>query len=198
MTAQATDTFIYKRQDHELIGLKGAGLFSPDDFGMIPEMLHTACYRGFICTYKTVRNRLCLHELVIREANGNYRPINGVPPEKQYVEEVSKMIGPEGGGEHEDQVYTATYHDLKMPIPFTGKLRLARGFIREFYIHMGYQKPSAYRTVYDFAVEDGKILEVKDRSAEMEQKRGAYKAQYESNYGIEAIQDAFSLDMGLE
>jgi hypothetical protein len=45
MTAQAADTFCFKSKAHELIGLEGMGLFSPDDVGMIPEMLHTACNR---------------------------------------------------------------------------------------------------------------------------------------------------------
>lgn len=198
MTAQATDTFIYKRKEYDLIGLKGAGLFSPDDIGMIPEMMHTACYRGFICTYKIVRNRLYLDKLVIREANGNYLPVNGVEPEKQYTNDLIKLLDPGIEGDRENPVFTATYHGLKMPIPFTGKIRLARGFIQEFYIHMGYQKPTAFRTVYDLTFDGGKILELQDRSAEMEQKRGAFRVHYESNYGIDAIEDAFSLDMDLE
>ena len=46
------DTFCFKSNAHELIGLEGTGLFLPEAVGMVPEMLHTACYRGFICTYK--------------------------------------------------------------------------------------------------------------------------------------------------
>ena len=198
MTAQATDTFIYKRNKYDLIGIKGAGLFSPEQFGMIPKMLDTGCYRGFIATYKIVRKQLYLQELTIREANGNYVAINGIYPEKQFVNELKKLLGFQSDNDQPDEIFKATYRDLKLPCSFTGKLRLARGFIKEFYIHMGYQKPTAYRTVYDFILMNGKVLKVKDRSAEMEQKRGAFKLQYESNYGMDAIDDAFSLDMDLE
>jgi hypothetical protein len=198
MTAQNTDTFIYKAKEFELIGLKGAELFSPDDFGMVPEMLDTACYRGFICTYKIVRTKLLLHELVIREANGNYLPINGVQPGKQYLNARNEALSPESEGNLKAEVYTATYRDLKMAVAFTGKLRLARGFIKDLYIHMGFQKPTAFRTVYDLSLKEGKVIEVQDRSAEVEQKRGAFKARYESSRDIEAIEDAFSLDMDLK
>jgi|WetSurMetagenome_2_1015567.scaffolds.fasta_scaffold187463_2 hypothetical protein len=198
MTAQATDTFYFKGKAHELIGLEGTGLFSPEAAGMVPEMLHTACYRGFICTYKIKWRRILLHELIIREASGNYRPVNGVLPAKDCSDDPGGPIAPGNGRRHSAEAFTATYKDLKMPVPFTGKLRLARGFISDFYVHMGYQKPTAFRTVYDLTFDAGKMIELNDRSAEVERKRGAFKARYESNRGIEAIEDAFSLDMDLE
>lgn len=43
------------------------------------------------------------------------------------------------------------YPNINLPFSFTGKLRLARDFIREFYIHMGFQKPTAYKTVMDLS-----------------------------------------------
>jgi hypothetical protein len=198
MTAQATDTFIYKRNEYDLIGLKGNGLFSPEQFGMISEMLDTGCYRGFIAKYKIVRKQLYLQELTLREANGNYLGINVIYPEKQFVNELMKMIDDQYENDRPDEVYTATYRDLKLSCPFTGKLRVARGFIKEFYIHMGYQKPTAYQTVYDFILINGKVLKVTDRSAKMEQKRGSFKSRYKANYSIDAIDAAFSLDMDLE
>ena len=82
-------------------------------------------------------------------------------------------------------------------VPYTGKIRLAKDFIEELYIHMGYQKPTAFKTVLDITLKDGQIVEINDRSQEIEQKRGAFKKHYESNL-IETIDDAFSLDMDLE
>jgi hypothetical protein len=69
------------------------------------------------------------------EINANYRPINGIKPEIE-----------------DDQ---ATYHDLSVVVPFTGKIRLAKGFIEKYYVHMGHQKPIAFKNVVDVSLKDG-------------------------------------------
>lgn len=57
MTAQIPDTFLYKGERSQLIGLKREGLASPGQFGMEPVMLHTACYRGFYAMYELTDGR---------------------------------------------------------------------------------------------------------------------------------------------
>lgn len=179
MTAQIPDTFLFNGEQYSLIGISGGDLVSPDQFGMEPEMLHTACYRGFYTTYELTGGILYLRELTLREKNGNYLPIEGIEPVKEE--------------------YQATYRGLNMVVPFTGKIRLAKDFIEELYIHMGYQKATAFKTVLDITLKDGRIVDIKDRSQEMEQKRGAFfKHYYESQSRIKAIVEAFSLDMDLE
>jgi hypothetical protein len=178
MTAQIPDKFIYKGQVYELVGIKGDGLVEPQQFCMLPEMIHTACYRGFYATYELTESTLFLHELTLREKNGNYLPIGGV--------------------EAEQEEYQATYHNLNVIVPFNGKIRLAKDFIEELYIHMGYQKPTAFRTVLDITLQEGTVVAVNDRSKEMQQKRGAFKRRYEAGEMIEEIEEAFGLDMDLE
>jgi len=178
MTAQISDTFIYKGDEYSLIGKTEGYLAFPEQFGMEPEMLHTACYRGFYATYELTEEALYLRELTLREKDGMYLPIGETHPER---------------GE-----YQATYHGLSEVIPFTGKIRLAKDFIEELYIHMGYQKPTAFKTVLDIALKDGQVVEIRDRSQEMKLKRGAFKKRYESGNKIQTIDEAFSLDMDLE
>jgi hypothetical protein len=178
MTAQISDTFIFKGDRYSLIGMKGGDLAVPEQFGMEAEMIHTACYCGFYATYECTEEALYLRELTLREKNGNYLPIGGTKPAKE--------------------AYQATYHGLSVVIPFTGKIRLAKDFIQEFYIHMGYQKASAFKTVLDVTLKDGRVVETKDRSQEMEQKRGAFKKHYESGNMAQTIEEAFSLDMDLQ
>ena len=178
MTAQIPDTFIFKGDDYSLIGMTEGNLASPEQFGMETEMLHTACYRGFYATYELTDEALYLRELTLREKNEKYLPIGKVQPE---IED-----------------YQATYHDLSEVVPFTGKIRLAKDFIEELYVHMGYQKPTSFRTVMDIALKGGKVVEIRDRSQDMEQKRGDFKKHYESENMLQAIDDAFSLDMDLE
>ena len=83
-------------------------------------------------------------------------------------------------------------------VPFTGKLRLARGFIEDLYVHMGFQKPSAFETVLDISLEEGKITDIKDRSQEAAKIRGQFKKRYVSEDSIAIIKKAFDLDMELE
>ncbi len=141
-------------------------------------MLSTACYRGFYATYELKEGTLFLKELTLREKNRNYLPIEGIEPEWEE--------------------YQATYHNLKVMVPYTGKIRLAKDFIRELYIHMGFQKATAFKTVLDITLKDGRIVEINDRSQEIEQKRGAFKRRYEGGDMFEMIEEAFSLDMDLE
>lgn len=178
MTAQISDRFRFKGDAYSLIGLNGGDLASPEQFGMEAEMIHTACYRGFYATYVFTEEALYLNELTLREKHGNYLPIGGIEPAK------------------ED--YQSTYHGLSVVIPFTGKIRLAKDFIEELYLHMGYQKPTAFKTVLDISLKDGRVVEIKDRSQEMEQKRGAFKKHYESGNMLQTTAEAFSLDMDLE
>ena len=63
---------------------------------------------------------------------------------------------------------------------------------------MGYQKPTAFKTVLDITLRDGRVVEINDRSQEIEQKRGAFKKHYNSGDMLQRIDEAFSLDMDFE
>lgn len=178
MTAQISDKFIYEGDQYSLIGMKGGDLASPKQFGMESRMIHTACCRGFYASYALTEESLYLREFALKERNGNYLPIDGIVPEN---------------GHH-----PATYHGLNLVVPFTGKIRLAKDLIKELYIHMGYQKPTAFKTVLDITLTEGRVVEIKDRSQEMEEKRGAFKKRYDSGDLILTTEEAFSLDMDLE
>ena len=145
---------------------------------MHPVMISTACYRGFYCTYELTDTALYLRELTLREGRGNYLPIGGTPPVKRELQ--------------------TFYYNLSVQVPFTGKIRLAKGFIADLYVHMGYQKATAFKTVYDITLENGTVVEVKDRSEEMEKRRGTFKRHYETGNMSQTIEEAFSLDMNLE
>ena len=84
---------------------------------------------------------------------------------------------------------------LREVVHFTGKIRLARDFIEELNIPTGYQKPTAFRTVLDMTLKDGHIVEIKDRSQEMEQGRIVLKQRYESGSAEQSTDETFSLSM---
>jgi hypothetical protein len=146
---------------------------------MTPTEMYTACRRGFMALYGPTEEALYLKRLTLREENENYLPIGGIEPERDS--------------------YRGTYYGLNVAVPFTGKIRLSKDFINELGINMGYQKASAYKTVFDITLEDGRVVEVKERSRDMEQKRGAFKEYYRTcKNPFQRIIDAYSLDMDLE
>ncbi len=62
---------------------------------------------------------------------------------------------------------------------------------------MGFQKPSSYKTVIDFKLEKGKVIEMKDRSEEAAIIRGKFHDRYNDGL-INKIDEAFSLEMGFD
>lgn len=176
MTAQHPDRAFYQGEEYSIIGASGEGLVVPQQFGMNPVALTTACWRGFVCTYR-VHERLVLQELEVHTDTEDAPEINGVAP---------RVAVP----------YTV-YENLNLPLEFCGKLRLASGFIEELYVHMGFQKASAFETVIDMTFDSGRLTEVHDRSAEVEAIRGQFREGYDDMEIIRRIEEAFSMDMDL-
>ena len=177
MTAQYSDTIIFEDKKYALIGKKGPDLFNPEKFGIKATMMSTACYRGFYATYVLTRVNLLLDELTIM-GTGDYPLLAGIKAKNEDDE--------------------AIYRKLNMVVPFSGLIRIARGFIEEYYIHMGFQKATAYKTVFDITLENGQVVELKDRSLECEEKRGAFKKKYTTSNISDRIDMAFSLDPNLD
>jgi len=59
------DTFLFEGEEYSLIGISGGDLVLPQQSGMEPKMLHTACYRGFVATYEVTKEALYLRELTL-------------------------------------------------------------------------------------------------------------------------------------
>ena len=58
MTGQITDKLIYDRKSFEIVGIKGEGLYTPDEFDLTPVSPNTANWRGYKMTYKIYYNKL--------------------------------------------------------------------------------------------------------------------------------------------
>jgi hypothetical protein len=178
MTAQISDSFYFQGKAYSLIGESGGDLASPQRFGINPSSELNSCYRGYFATYELTTEALYLRELSLVSGDENYPPIQGITPVEDWI--------------------FVTYPGLSLKMNFTGKMRLARGFIQEYYVHMGYQKATAFETVLDITLKGGRVLEIKDRSEEMAQKRGAFKNRFHSGNILQTNAEAFSLDLDLE
>lgn len=182
MTSQIPDTIIWKTKEYDILGFENTddetGLFDPKMYGLSPCMMHTACYRGFYCTYAIVDNTLYLDTLCVNDKNGHYPPIHGVDAvPRQYDGFV--------------------YEGLHINIPYTGVLRIGTDFRPEHYVHMGFQKPSAYGKVWDMECLHGRVVGMKDISEDVQRIEGKYHDEYWHRDIIEQIHDPFKRDLEL-
>ena len=180
MTAQIPDEFIVNGEVFSLVGLKGQGLYTLEDFGIMPLINCTACWRGFVTKYIFIDNKLYLNELLVNTANPP--KINGQRPENG------------------NSIFKYHYKNLNLQTNFTGTVLLAKDFIQSMYVHMGFQRPMTFKIVIEIDIKNGEIISLKDLSKEMEEQRkeDLYKgAQPQSNSKKdieEWVKQTFSLD----
>jgi len=202
MSGQISDSFIFKGKEYSLINMSGDGLATPEYFGMHATTMNTACYRGYVATYEITETGIFLSGFTLRELNNNYQPIGGIMPVKDDPEQTPSILDGDRVigwsltyktklGHYGCPVYSG----IHITIPFTGMLRLADGLIEKYYIHMGFQKASAFKTVIDITFNKGQITTIQNRSKEMRQIRGSFKKKYDSGDYRTTIAEAFSQDM---
>jgi hypothetical protein len=155
MTAQIPDKFLYQCEKYNLAGIDGKKLITPQDYGMNPKMLHTACWRGFYSTYEITNDGLFLIEMTIGEVAEGYKPIQDIMPKLP----------------SQDSYSYPTYQGLKLFTSFTGKILLGKDFIKELYVHLGIQAPTSYETLLQVTLEAGKPINIQDISSENAEKR---------------------------
>lgn len=157
MTAQLPDLFALDGEIHHLAGARGHGLFGPEDHGFAPSCTTTCCWRGYVATYTVLEGRLVLDRLRINNGSwqgGEYRcsppPAFGgrapIPQEPGSVE------------------FDLQYAGIALPVAFTGGILIARDFIADLQVHMGFQPAWKYRQVNELIFDDGALVSRMDVS----------------------------------
>ena len=157
MTAQIPDEVRYQDDEFTLAGVNGDGLPTPEEFGIFTHSRSTACWRGFVMKYEYIKGQLLLQEMMVNTEN---------PPEIKGIKPKSTH-----GKSHQ---FEYIYENLRYTPQFTGTMLIAKDFIREMYIHMGFQSPWAYQTVIELALENGHIIQEENISKQMEALRQKY------------------------
>lgn len=190
MTAQISDTVLYRGAEYDLCGIDGEGLFEPQPYGIEPRMISTACWRGYYCTYQVGGDELLLTEVHVG--------LHDEDAERARRDEGPPLFGVRPRWDERDWCFV--YAPVEVPVSFTGGLLLGRDFIRELYVHMGFHPGWKYREVHELLFEQGRLREAFDRSAAMEAIRGSLKptdlkpARDASRAEVEAwIKQTFSL-----
>lgn len=156
MTAQIQDRVIYQRRNYHLTAFRGGPLFEPAAHNLSPVPPHTACWRGWHGVYALRGDELILRHLYINLLEE--QPILfGVQPE------VDRFDG-------------LRYRRVDIPVGFTGGMLLAKDFIQELYVHMGFHAPWKYREVQELIFEGGRMISARDCSLLAAQMRERMKA----------------------
>ncbi|TFF85902.1 MAG: hypothetical protein EU551_03090 [Promethearchaeota archaeon] len=191
MTAQIPDQFFYNDLKFDLVGIRGEGLYTPIDFGINTISASTACWRGFVMKYSIKNNQLLLEGFWINTKDEKLPEIDGIKPSK--LDKDHKM----------SSFFKYEYMNIDKKIPFSGSIWLAKDFIDSEYVHMGFQSPSAYKTVFKFDIEEGDIIKIEDLSkqAELARNENQVSKSYPNSDSREDIDEwirkRFSLDPDL-
>ncbi len=147
MTAQIHDTVAMAGESFSLVAVDGGPLPSPMDFAMFPRPLHTACWRGFHCTYLVDDDGyLALDSMTVGRCDDGWVPVNGTEPV---------------GDESEKR-----YEGIGLRIRFNGRLQVASGFIGSMYDHMGFHPSECFEVLLELEFSDGRLVRMTDLSEE--------------------------------
>ena len=149
MTAQIKDPFIWNNEKWEFCGATDIyDLFDPETFGLHPTMHSTACYKGFVITFRVKNQLLTIDQLEVYCEDGNYPPINDVEPEA-----LSNY------GMH-------SYHSLNIECKhYSGTITIGRD-INEFGLHSAYTRPYLYETTRELVFVEGMLVKERDTSGQ--------------------------------
>jgi hypothetical protein len=169
MTAQVMDTVAYGGCTYALCGVNGSGLFEPQLHGLEPVMLNTACWRGYHCGYAVAGGRLTLSRLNIGLEEHAGGSLAGRAA-RRYTLPVEELV---------DGKRVSTSYDpgdwlidaLELPVAFTGSMLLGDELIDDRYVHMGFQRPFAFRVVHELFFANGTLERDQDRTAKMAELR---------------------------
>ncbi len=153
MTAQFQDEMHFRSARYAITAIDGDGLFEPNDHGLRPRALSSACWRGYICTYQVNADALHLTQLEI-----------GLPTEEDHSATRIFGCGPAPAPTKPWHSH-ATHFELAAPVDFTGRLLLGTGHVRGIYLNMGFHPAWLYEEVHELTFAQGQLATSTDRSS---------------------------------
>lgn len=152
MTAQISDTVVYRARTFTLAGINGTGLFEPSEHGIDPDNVFSDCRRGFYCTYEVQDAAFLLRDAYIH-LPAKQRELFGRKPE--YLK----------------KDFIHVFRKLHAPVPFTGTLLLGHDILQDLTVNMGFHPAWKFSEVHELLIEQGQVLCAEDRSAHMAEVR---------------------------
>jgi hypothetical protein len=164
MTGQIPNEFLFKGESYSIAGVNGPTLFNPRDYGISPQSASTACWRGFVAYYAVLKDKLVIDTLFIKSKEP--KKLKGIEPkdESSFSKEDEEYA-------YIKHFFSYCYPKINFELDFTGSILIGKDFIDEMYVHMGFQRPITYRTVYELTFENGYLIKTLNKSEEMKRKR---------------------------
>lgn len=179
MTAQVSDRVIFNNHTFYVAGINGGGLFDPADHGITPSPNCTACWRGFECDYAVVDDILRLRQVEIALGETDVESVEIGKGPQIFGADITRFDeifrGDTREGLHDFTFTRYRYVDLHEHIEFTGGLLIAKDFIHELYVHMGFHPAYKYHDVFELIFEGGRLVEATDRSQLMAEFRDSIR-----------------------
>lgn len=215
MTAQMSDRFFHQGEWYDLAGVNGKGLFEPSDYGMEPEVTCTACWRGYIAGYELRDAQLLLKILLINAARTSSDETEEGKPPAEFSFRFSpnlEIIRPRDAHaapppplgkvqqpRENEGMFRYAYEDVDLPLKFTGGILIAKDFISDLYVHMGFHPAWKYKCVHELEFEDGRLTRQTDVSERLAQARQKLREDPSimRGFGQDWIEKCFSRDYQL-
>lgn len=177
MSAEFNNKITFQGNEYELVAFNEPELLAIDwqkRYGVRPFPADSVCGDGYWCVFKAEKEGIFLTDLYIHcQYDGDYKPIEGslaqpVPYDKE------RHFADSKGLLLEVPTYQAYRHyaGLHINMHYNGKALLGRDFDGRYAVQFGYQEAFAYRDLLELTYDmEGKLAEVKDRSAWSAKKR---------------------------
>lgn len=136
MTAQISDPIYFENNKWSLIASTSDFMLDPNDYGLEPVPVSTACWNGYLGVYYISDKGLYIKKLWVSLGWPGYP--GKYDPTKQWPTEYPPILGV--NAKEIDNLEFDHCYELDKPIDFSGKMLLGRDFLSEYYIHMGYQQ----------------------------------------------------------
>ena len=153
MTAQIGDSFKLDDSNYTMVAISEALNFDPGKYGIVPESICTACWRGFWCVYNINDKGIFLDNLYVNSQDDYYPEIEGV-----------KAITEKEGDGRQSFLGHHLYKGLNIKIDYSGKILVGKDFLPQYYIHMGFQRAWAFEKLIELVFENGTLVEKNDQS----------------------------------
>lgn len=159
VTAQASDVVAYAGEIFVLAGVTGDGLFDPSRYDLQLRATTTANWRGYVSHYKITDAHLVLDSLT------------DVGLADVFDEESMRTLAPAIEGRLPTWRSGIVYENMNLPVAFSGRLLIAREFLRDLYVHMGFHPAWKFEHVVELVLLEGELFEARDLSAEVAETR---------------------------
>jgi len=176
MTAQIPDGIRYDGHSYAIAAIERDWPFDPNALGLrkgCTILFSTGCYRGFEAGYEVRDGFLFLVRLSVLYNS------NRTPPSWNGLEPRLRTNYPD----------MWEYPELRYPIDYSGGLIIGRGFLQEFYVHMGFQRPHCYEVVHELVFEHGWLRQATDHSLRMEFARELIRSGHAEWAGVDLSRD---------